>query len=122
MYFCRKIYDNYETLLQTYFVLLRFADSHSSGRTDHKVAGTVQGEEERPIYGIAKKFNITIDELIRANPAMQKADYALQKGDQLLIPYPATKPATAKLLPQRQPTLRLNAQLHTSVPPTAQCV
>ena len=47
------------------------------------------------IYGIAKKFNITIDELIRANPAMQKADYALQKGDQLLIPYPATKPATA---------------------------
>ena len=33
------------------------------------------------IYGIAKKFNITIDELIRANPAMQKADYALQKGD-----------------------------------------
>ena len=39
------------------------------------------------IYGIAKKFNITIDELIRANPAM-----------------------------------RLKAQLHTSVPPTAQCV
>lgn len=39
------------------------------------------------IYGIAKKYNITIDELISANPAMQKPDYTLQKGDQLLIPY-----------------------------------
>ena len=28
------------------------------------------------IYGIAKKYNITIDELISANPAMQKPDYA----------------------------------------------
>ena len=45
------------------------------------------------IYGIAKKYNITIDELISANPAMQKPDYTLQKGDQLLIPYPAAKPA-----------------------------
>ena len=47
------------------------------------------------IYGIAKKYNITIDELISANPAMQKPDYTLQKGDQLLIPYPTTTPATA---------------------------
>ena len=47
------------------------------------------------IYGIAKKYNITIDELISANPAMQKPDYTLHKGDQLLIPYPTTTPATA---------------------------
>ena len=45
------------------------------------------------IYGIAKKFNITIDELLRANPDMQKADYTLKKGDQLLIPYPAATAA-----------------------------
>lgn len=39
------------------------------------------------IYGIAQKYNITIDELIQANPDMQKSDFVLKKGDQLLIPY-----------------------------------
>lgn len=42
------------------------------------------------IYGIAKKYNITIDQLISANPDMQKPDYTLQKGDQLVIPAPVT--------------------------------
>lgn len=41
------------------------------------------------IYGIAKKYNITIDELMRANPDMQKPDYTLKKDDQLIIPEPA---------------------------------
>ena len=40
------------------------------------------------IYGIAQKYGITIDDLIKANPDMQKSDYVLKKGDQLLIPYP----------------------------------
>ena len=42
------------------------------------------------IYGIAKKYNITIDQLISANPDMQKPDYTLHKGDQLVIPAPVT--------------------------------
>lgn len=42
------------------------------------------------IYGIAKKYNITIDQLISANPDMQKPDYTLQKGDQLVIPAAVT--------------------------------
>lgn len=41
------------------------------------------------IYGISKKYNITIDELLRANPAMQKSDYTLKSGDQLVIPFPS---------------------------------
>ena len=40
------------------------------------------------IYGIAQKFGITIDELMQANPDMQKNDYVLKKGEQLLIPFP----------------------------------
>lgn len=31
------------------------------------------------IYGIAQKFGITIDELMQANPDMQKNDYVLKK-------------------------------------------
>lgn len=57
------------------------------------------------IYGIAKKYNITIDELMRANPDMQKADYSLKKGDQLLIPYPKATQPTAKAT---QPTAKAN--------------
>ena len=47
------------------------------------------------IYGIAKKYDITIDDLMRANPGMQKSDYVLKKGDQLLIPFPSASKATA---------------------------
>ena len=43
------------------------------------------------IYGIAKKYNVTIDDLMKANPDMQKPDYQLKKGDQLLIPFAAEK-------------------------------
>lgn len=39
------------------------------------------------IYGIAQKYGITIAELMQANPDMQKSDYVLKKGDQLLIPF-----------------------------------
>lgn len=46
------------------------------------------------IYGIAKKYNITIDELVKANPEMSKDGYTLKKGDQLLIPYPSAKAKT----------------------------
>lgn len=38
------------------------------------------------MYGIAKKYNITIDELLHANPIMQTSGYVLKKGDQLVIP------------------------------------
>lgn len=48
------------------------------------------------IYGIAKKYNISIDDLLKANPDMQKAGYTLKKGDQLLIPMPSeAKPAAS---------------------------
>ena len=47
MYFCRKINNNYDTLLQTYFVLMRLDADRSHVCTDYQVAGIVQGEEER---------------------------------------------------------------------------
>lgn len=53
------------------------------------------------IYGIAKKYNITIDQLISANPDMQKPDYTLQKGDQLVIPAPLPAP-TQPVQPAQQ--------------------
>ena len=51
------------------------------------------------IYGIAKKYNITIDDLLRANPVMQKTDYMLKKGDQLIIPAPSPQKTTTTATP-----------------------
>ena len=53
------------------------------------------------VYGIAKKYNITPEELMKANPAIPQADYKLKKGEELFIPYPvktasATAASTAK--------------------------
>lgn len=50
------------------------------------------------IFGIAKKFDITIEELIKANPDMNAVGYELKKGDYIFIPYSTNaKPkATAK--------------------------
>ena len=59
-----------------------------SGGQNVKWQDLYKVKKKDTIYGIAKKFNITIDELQNANPDMKKSDYVLKKGDQLLIPFP----------------------------------
>ncbi|MGI6231473.1 MAG: LysM peptidoglycan-binding domain-containing protein [Prevotella sp.] len=39
------------------------------------------------IFGIAKKYGLTVPELMDANPEMKKAGYELKKGDFIFIPY-----------------------------------
>ena len=46
------------------------------------------------IFGIAKKYGITMPELMEANPEMKVEGYELKKGDYIFIPFP--KPATVK--------------------------
>lgn len=43
------------------------------------------------IYGIARQYGITEDELKDANPEMKAPDYKLQKGTFVCIPYPAAQ-------------------------------
>ena len=54
-------------------------------RTRHKV------EKSETVFGIAKKYGITIEDLINANPEMKKQGYELKKDDTLNIPYPKGK-------------------------------
>lgn len=39
------------------------------------------------VFGIAKSYNITIEDLIAANPEMKKPGYELKKGDTIFIPF-----------------------------------
>ena len=66
------------------------------------------------IYGIAKKYNIAIDQLISANPDMQKPDYTLQKGDQLVIPAPLPAP-TQPVQPAQQPAAQVAKKSSSAV-------
>jgi len=58
-----------------------------------------QVKKKDTIFGIAKNYGLTVDELINANPEMKVAGYELKKGDYIFIPYPANtdpKAATTK--------------------------
>jgi len=61
-------------------------------REMHKV------KRKETIFGIAREYGITIEELIDANPDMKQPGYELKKGDYIFIPYakPAQQQQAAK--------------------------
>ena len=46
-------------------------------------------KRKETIFGIAKDYGLTVDELIRANPEMNTPGYELKKGDFIFIPFSA---------------------------------
>ena len=52
-----------------------------------------EAKKKDTIYGIARMYDITVDELMDANPDMKAADYKLKKGAMVFIP--KSKPAQA---------------------------
>ena len=80
-------------------------------RTQHKV------EKSETVFGIAKKYGVTIEELIAVNPEMKAQGYELKKGDTLNIPYPKAKDAPAAQTPAKPSTPQ---QTTPAAPTTAQ--
>lgn len=86
----------------TLFVLiaytLAFAQT-SQWQEVHKV------KKSETIFGIARNFGITIDELLDANPEMRKPGYELKKGSTIFIPYakPKETPKPAEPKPVAKP-------------------
>ena len=52
-------------------------------REMHKV------KKKETIFGIARKYGITVTELIKANPEMNQPGYELMKDDYIYIPFPS---------------------------------
>lgn len=46
-----------------------------------------KAKKKDTIFGIAKKYGISMPELINANPDMKSEGYELKKGDMVFIPY-----------------------------------
>jgi len=67
------------------------ADAQNRWQKMHKV------KRQETLFGIAKKYNITINELVKANPDMNTPGYELKKGDYIFIPYPSAKTGSVKI-------------------------
>lgn len=61
-------------------------------------------KRKETIFGIARKFGLTTEELVAANPKMQAVDYKLKKGEIICIPYPDSGQTANQPQPQQQAT------------------
>jgi hypothetical protein len=84
----RQIFEIMTRFLR-YFVLLviiLFAADTVIGQTTD-IRGLHQVKRKETIFGIAKLYEISIQQLIDANPEMKNPGYELKKGDVLRIPW-----------------------------------
>ncbi|MDY6130489.1 MAG: LysM peptidoglycan-binding domain-containing protein [Prevotella sp.] len=70
------------------WICLGIAAQTKSWKEMHKV------KKKETVYGIAKEYGLTEEELRKANPEMNKEGYTLKKGDYIFIPYPSKAAAT----------------------------
>ena len=82
-------------LLIACFPLVMSAQSNTKSSTIYTV------KKKDTVYGIAHCYNITIDELLKANPGVVDADFNLKKGTELVIPQPKTSSSATTVAKQQ---------------------
>ena len=82
-------------LLIACFPLVMSAQSNTKSSTIYTV------KKKDTVYGIAHRYNITIDELLKANPGVVDADFNLKKGTELVIPQPKTSSSATTVAKQQ---------------------
>ena len=75
-----------------------FSTDVAIAQVSEQIRGLHKVKRKETIFGIARQYDIQIEELIQANPEMQKPDYELKKGDILRIPF-AKGTASAEVTP-----------------------
>ena len=75
-----KRYYRYLFLLLTLFFTIQVSAQTTIWRDIHKV------KKKETIFGIAKDYGVSIQELIDANPEMKQEGYELKKGNLFLMP------------------------------------
>lgn len=53
----------------------------------HKWQHLHKVNKRETIFGLAKEYGVTIQQLIDANPEMKQEGYELKKGDLILVPF-----------------------------------
>ena len=70
-------------------VIILFAADTAWGQSASDIRGLHQVKRKETIFGIAKMYGVSIEQLIDANPEMKNPGYELKKGDVLRIPWAA---------------------------------
>ena len=86
--------------LLRYFLICAIAlslplSASSQTKTTHEV------KKKETMYGIARMYGITVEELVQANPGMEQPGYQLKKGSVITIPVAQapSQPLTAQSVP-----------------------
>ena len=84
MVFMTKILRYFVLLLVLAFTVDSVAQGADEIRSTHKV------KRKETIFGIARMYDLTIEDLIKVNPEMNEPGYELKKGAVINIPYSKT--------------------------------
>ena len=79
------------TRLLRYFLLvtvLAFVAGSVSAQQASSIRGQHKVKKKETIFGISRTYELTVEELIKANPEMNTPGFELKKGMVLNIPYP----------------------------------
>lgn len=77
----------YFLFFATFWLSVSMATAQEAGQ----IRGMHKVKKKETIFGISRMYNITIDQLVKANPEMSQPGYELKKGDVLRIPAIAQK-------------------------------
>lgn len=83
-----RLFKNILLTLSVALPLGVMAQGTTQWRDIHKV------KRHETIFGIAHSYDLTIDEILDANPEMRQKGYELKKGDQIFIPYSKSSKAS----------------------------
>jgi len=76
------------TILRYFLLILAFFFATDAvAQTSTQMRGQHKVKKKETIFGIARMYDLTIDDLIKANPEMSQQGYELKKGDIINIPF-----------------------------------
>ena len=83
-------------LIKSIFILLIACFPFNMAAQSNTQPQTYTVKKKDTVYGIARHYNISIDDLLTANPGAVDADYNLKKGTVLVIPTKSSLSTTIK--------------------------
>ena len=95
------------------FVMLFITVGIVSAQESESIRGLHKVKRKETIFGISRMYDLTIDELLNANPEMKEPGYELKKGTELRIPFPSNAVKTTQSV-QTEPAVQQNQTANTS--------
>lgn len=95
------------------FVMLFITAGIVSAQESESIRGLHKVKRKETIFGISRMYDLTVDELLNANPEMKEPGYELKKGTYLTIPFPSNAVKTSQPV-QTEPAVQQNQTSNTS--------